>query len=193
MNPAQPDYAFIVTVGFACAVALSIAVVVLMQLRPRLNLHTLRIVWSVGCGIACVLLIVLWVRSYWQYDYLYLGRGRALMSMRGDVHTCSMGGQIPLPRWSVSTTPLVLTGPHTYSFLGIGYSPGAWPPATIPDWLPTLLFVSLAALPWLRWRFRLRTLLIATTLVALMLGLIVYLSAKPPATPPIDNVDVPEF
>ena len=26
----------------------------------------LRIAWSVGWGIACVLLIVLWVRSYWR-------------------------------------------------------------------------------------------------------------------------------
>src|SRR4051794_30713435 len=25
----------------------------------------LRIAWSVGCGIACVLLMLLWVRSYW--------------------------------------------------------------------------------------------------------------------------------
>src|SRR6476660_8978143 len=28
----------------------------------------LRIAWSVLCGIACVLLIVLWVRSYWWRD-----------------------------------------------------------------------------------------------------------------------------
>jgi hypothetical protein len=31
-----------------------------------------------------------------------------------------------------------------------------------------------SALPWLRWRLSLRTLLIATTLVAAMLGVIVY-------------------
>ena len=28
----------------------------------------LRIAWSVGCAIACVLLIALWVRSYWRAD-----------------------------------------------------------------------------------------------------------------------------
>ena len=32
----------------------------------------------------------------------------------------------------------------------------------------------IAAAPWLRWRFSLRTLLIATTLVAVVLGLIVW-------------------
>ncbi len=46
----------------------------------------------------------------------------------------------------------------------------------IADWLPTLLFATLAAVPWLPWsnRFSLRTLLIATTLVAVVLGLIVW-------------------
>ena len=42
-------------------------------------------------------------------------------------------------------------------------------------WLPALLFAAVAAIPWLRWRFSLRTLLIATTLVAVVLGLIVWL------------------
>src|SRR3977135_2369552 len=41
--------------------------------------------------------------------------------------------------------------------------------------------LAVAALPWIRWskRFSLRTALIATTLVAVGLGLIVLLSAKP--------------
>ena len=42
-------------------------------------------------------------------------------------------------------------------------------------WLPTIISGSLAAAPWLRWRFSLRTLLIATTLVALLLGLFVWM------------------
>ena len=36
--------------------------------------------------------------------------------------------------------------------------------------------VVLAAAPWLRWRFSLRTLLIATTLIAVLLGIIVWKS-----------------
>ena len=36
-----------------------------------------------------------------------------------------------------------------------------------------MLSATLAVAPWLRWRFTLRTLLIATTLVAVVLGLIV--------------------
>ena len=33
-----------------------------------MRFRKLRIAWSVVCGVACVLLIVLWVRSYSQTD-----------------------------------------------------------------------------------------------------------------------------
>ena len=45
-----------------------------------------------------------------------------------------------------------------------------------PHWLPALLSATLAVIPWvgsIPYRFSLRTLLIATTLVAVVLGLIV--------------------
>ena len=43
-----------------------------------------------------------------------------------------------------------------------------------PHWLPVFVTATIAALSWLPWRFSLRTLLIVTTLVAVVLGLIVY-------------------
>jgi len=43
----------------------------------------------------------------------------------------------------------------------------------VPHWFGVLIFASLARLPWFRWRFSLRTFLIATTLLAIFLGLIV--------------------
>jgi hypothetical protein len=42
-----------------------------------------------------------------------------------------------------------------------------------PHWLPVLQCATFAAVPWIR-RFSLRTLLIATTLIAVVLGLIVW-------------------
>jgi hypothetical protein len=47
--------------------------------------------------------------------------------------------------------------------------------ATVPIWMLGALVLSLAAIPWIRWskRFSLRTLLIATSVVAMLLGLIV--------------------
>ena len=44
-----------------------------------MRFRKLRIAWSVACGIACVLLIVLWVRSYWSCDQVLL---RALQGPR---------------------------------------------------------------------------------------------------------------
>jgi hypothetical protein len=49
----------------------------------------------------------------------------------------------------------------------------------IPHWSPVLLFGAIAScpwLPWFKWRFSVRTLLIATTLVAVGLGMVVALS-----------------
>jgi hypothetical protein len=42
-----------------------------------------------------------------------------------------------------------------------------------PHWLGVVFCVCLSFVPWLPWRFSLRTLLIATTLLAVVLGLIV--------------------
>jgi hypothetical protein len=44
----------------------------------------------------------------------------------------------------------------------------------VPHWLLVVTSGLMAAMPWLPWRFSLRTLLIATTLVAVVLGLIVW-------------------
>jgi hypothetical protein len=50
----------------------------------------------------------------------------------------------------------------------------------VPHGLGAMVFAMLATAPWIRWssRFSLRTLLIATTLVALVLGLIVWAARK---------------
>ena len=46
----------------------------------------------------------------------------------------------------------------------------------VPHWFLAILLASIATAPWLRWRFSLRTLLIATTLVAVVLAIIVWMS-----------------
>jgi hypothetical protein len=47
---------------------------------------------------------------------------------------------------------------------------------SVPCWCCVAFFAALSAAPWFRWtwKFSLRTLLIATTLIAVMLGLIVW-------------------
>jgi hypothetical protein len=44
----------------------------------------------------------------------------------------------------------------------------------VPYWLIVFVIAPIAAIPWLRARFSLRTLVIATTLVAVVLGLAVW-------------------
>jgi hypothetical protein len=47
-----------------------------------------------------------------------------------------------------------------------------------PHWFATVVVAGLGALPWFRWRFSLRALLIAITLVAAGLGLFVYAASN---------------
>jgi hypothetical protein len=37
-----------------------------------MRFRKLRIAWSVICGIACVLLIVLWVQGYWSFSLAFM-------------------------------------------------------------------------------------------------------------------------
>jgi hypothetical protein len=73
------------------------------------------------------------------------------------------------PKWAGQT--------NRYGFRYNMYSDGSWN-VSGPLWavgaLLTAAAATFAASPWLTWRFSLRTLLIATTLAALMLGLLVW-------------------
>jgi hypothetical protein len=136
-------------------------------------------------AIACVLPIALWVRSYTKNDRITLGfvpgPGYIFDSINGELSVARSktiaGGMSQ--GWSAWTYP---SDPSEY--------PRAWHPypsteilgfrfgkffVAMPHWFPAAAAVTVAAVPWLRWRFSLRTLLIATTLVAVVLGLAVWL------------------
>ena len=121
----------------------------------------LRIAWSVVWGVACLLLIALWVRSYWWLDFLYY-QYSATHCLRVILH----GGNVLLLTEASQGQAL------TYgSVRQSGFDSTVW--YVVPIWFFSVL-VSLAAIaPWLPWRFSLRTLLIAMTLAGLLLGAIV--------------------
>jgi hypothetical protein len=146
----------------------------------------LRIAWSVAWGIAAVLLVALWVRSYWWWDTIGTKSNNSLAT--------SLQGWVYIDRFVnadiSSTTSLQihdLLGARLY-VLCIYLNPGptVWNRAstsgswslTFPIWSATIAAATLAYSPWVRWskQFSLRTLLIATTLVAVGLGLIVWLA-----------------
>jgi hypothetical protein len=143
-----------------------------------MRLSKLRIAWPVFSGLAAVLLIVFWVRSYWIYDYGYKGRGNGLHltvgSNDGALFLINMklpfnGPTSPSPSWmfrsqkaSDSRAPFELT-----------LTPGNTR-VRVPYLSLVLPIAAIAMAPWLRFQFSLRTLLIATTLVALLLGAVIW-------------------
>ena len=142
-------------------------------------LRPLRIAVSVVSGICCVLMIVLWVRSYWRRDLISghtTNRWFVIESVSGHVALMSQNDAS-----GISTTwRFDSWGPHTRRF-GVRINDHL----VVRYWSLAFSFAVLAVTPWLsallanasqaRWRFSLRTLLIATTLVAAVLGLIVYM------------------
>jgi hypothetical protein len=160
----------------------------------------LGIAWSVACGIAAVLLIVLWVRSYqrvsrygdphavfshgdhaskldWQKRVWYA------VSIKGAMILSVAGQNAPSFRPDGTKKPGGWTTSFAQpQFFGFGFLRRALSLSVVfPIWSSVVLCVVFAIAPWalqLRWRFSLRTLLIATTLVAVVLGLIVYAVGK---------------
>jgi hypothetical protein len=147
--------------------------------RPRLA-RALRITWTAFWGLAAILLVALWVRSYWIVD---LVNGNLTPHVAGFADLSR--GQLDLWQMSASNALQVGDWAHdTASAEEFYRDPTSVPYLTsdgnliVPLWLPVILTATLAAAPWIRWskRFSLRTLLIAMSLVAVVLGTIVLLS-----------------
>ena len=143
----------------------------------------LRIAWSVAWGIVAMLLIGLW----WQSFYLCYA-----------IH-----GTTATPIIASAVRGVVQAGTTDTSQYRTGWGPGwglirfspdmvsqqfankpSWAlsvennsrSVSVPLWSLTAFAAVISVAPWLRWRFSLRTLLIATTAVAVGLGLIVWLA-----------------
>jgi hypothetical protein len=129
-----------------------------------------------GCGIFCLLLIVLWVRSYWRMDEVQVGRPiviAVLYSRQGQLAFAKDGilsdwdGGVRIEKYNTQN----MTESFVPSFYWHREGERLW--AGFPHWFGVPLLTAIAGLPWLRWRVSLRTLLIATTVVAVGLGLLV--------------------
>lgn len=152
-----------------------------------MKFRKLRIAWSVVWGALAVLLCVLWVRSYWSVD---------LLTRVGNINSLfleSRFGQLELSR-GIDTLTNAFFSAGSYhlqsemnaDFVRRGYqrgiwgsrfyctffSQGAWRLA-VPHWFVASMFALTAGASWLPLRFSLRFLLVATTVVAILLGLIV--------------------
>jgi hypothetical protein len=138
----------------------------------------------------CLLLVVMWVRSYWRLEWVITtfadqmieftaGQGAARLDAN---HRPSNGKHA----WRSETidsgehvhlNPLGVDGGWFYAnrFITISSSTSRdfiW----VRYWFPVLIAAMLTPLPLLSWSFSLRTLLIAATLTAAVLGLVVWSS-----------------
>ena len=149
-------------------------------------LRHLRIAFAATCLIACGLLIVLWVKSYWLLDGVWI---RYSQTPSRSVRLFTERGRLVVQPLKDSPTLSFFYEHHKVEDASAGRpdddgrDPGGWwfqvlhwsgdPLYFIPMWFPTLIVGAAAALciPWSR-RFSFRTLLIATTLLAVLLGLV---------------------
>lgn len=171
-------------------------------------LHYLRIGWTILFGVLCVLLIGLWIGSYWQFQLLLFR-----MNPSNDLRLVLSKGQFAFCVSAPYTPPFSVIhfrfAPHAYSSVnktlnwlhysvdsGMGRSVQCiFEPhnrtrsldgsvdgriIVIPPWLLCILPCIAATIPWLPWstRFSLRTLLFIITAAAVGLWLFLWIARR---------------
>jgi hypothetical protein len=158
---------------------------IIPMLTTPTRFRKLRIAWSVGCGITAVLLAVLWVRSYFWWDVATFR-----VPKYNGISMKSFQGQLVLKDTDLTSGIAWPTGMEARSAndyqVKFWESGGTnWAKVMRPNNSSsvtlnhrTLIMIASVGLimPWikLRWRFSLRTMLVATTLVAAVLWLIMW-------------------
>jgi hypothetical protein len=160
----------------------------------RIRFRKARIAWSVVCGLACLMLIALRTRSYDVRDEAQMkfgGDHRVIFqSLYGGLEL--IASRQPMP-WRLGSSGFQSDSVHDtlpptlyrvdkqtihYNYRGVVFAflSGQYIVLGASHWFAILAVTALGATSWLPWRFRLRTLLIATTLLAIALGILVYMS-----------------
>jgi len=170
-----------------------------------MRFRKLRIAWSVGCGIACVLLMALWWESRTEIkgatSHLIPHRFTMVLSLLGEVgvaHGIDWEEHMGTPQGELNHFSKESPGEGTYSYINRGPYPrltGKMPPfkarlrwyraryhwyIAAPHWLLVLYVATIGAVPWIRFSrgYSLRSLLLAVTAVALLLGCVIYATRK---------------
>jgi hypothetical protein len=145
-----------------------------------MRFRKLRIAWSVWWGIVAVLLIVLWAKSEWCadcIDHTKNGVTTKIAAAYGFVvieqtdFTSVVPQNIPDEDWQ-HRSRYPVSDWHTFQF----HRDRIQTQIQTPIWIPLGIAIGMTVIPWtVRFkRFSLRTLLMATTLVAVVLGIIVW-------------------
>jgi hypothetical protein len=168
--------------------------------KPPMRFRRTRLAVSVFFGALTVALCLLWVRSYWYRDAIYgpqagphkLGLstswGRVRFATFDRTYENMFTG-VNVEGWGLSCTPieqpfsmqqlqLVNTPLSSFGFGFAGSSDHYGVVAVFPIWAPAIIASAFATVPWAKFspRFSIRALLMATTLVAVLLGLVTWVS-----------------
>lgn len=155
------------------------------NLQDRHMFRRLCVTASILCVAACAFILVLWVRSYIWRDsagvQLYAARMVRVFSTRGvlEFQTYANRGEQGTFIRSLSHEQISAVwkrdvgGPEpvkkTWHWDAPSYG-GLY--VHVPHWFLALFAIALAAIPWIKWRFNLRTLLIVMTLIAVFVSLV---------------------
>jgi hypothetical protein len=170
-------------------------------MERRRIIRYLRIAVTAFSLTACVLLVALWVRSYSIHDAIQgtLGvieradlrvdmaswQGRLCVSLKSFARTAGQKwgwNATSAEDWELTLQRAAGWGPLTPPPNFVSFSTGPRKNGWViwsPHWFLCALAATFAIAPWMHrigWRFSLRTLLIAMTLVALALGTVIYFS-----------------
>ncbi len=153
--------------------------------------HKLRITWSVTWGVVGVLLIAMWGRSYFRFDSIgrstTTGNYKSYFSLHGHItylvgfNPNNVTSRVYTEIGHQALQPFVDSPgePPMSNFLGVRHYSSHGRTAfreliiAIPYWHALLFVGAIGAVPWLGqvpYRFSLRTLLIVTTILAVILG-----------------------
>jgi len=152
--------------------------------KPPTRFRRLRIAVSVFFGVVIVVFATLWVRSYRGEDVICvptLGRYFRLNSVPGRIyfslqyvgrkfwsnHSWKGNGSAAVELRHAISDRYEMFGFALREKNGTSY-------VHVPHWFLVSAAAAAAISPWLRWKYSLRTLLVAITLVAVVLGLAVW-------------------
>ena len=147
--------------------------------KPPRRFRRTRIAVSVFFGMLTVALCVLWARSYWHADSMTLVDNNHVLTRLGTGVGVFFFGSFE-HQAIASLSPPDATGEWKYQqYDSVPYSLNrTWILSrnphwivSVPAWFATLSSLAMAIAPWVSLQFSLRTLLLATTLVAVVLGI----------------------
>jgi hypothetical protein len=140
----------------------------------------LRIAFSAVCGVLCLLLVALWIRTHFAIDningQLTRSQGLGITSRNGGIGLVIVKGN--LAQWSVRSFPaneqIQIDYEKALGFIHYQSATNQFR-VRLPYASLVVFCAACTALPWIRWskQFSMRTVLIVITLIALALGLII--------------------